>query len=182
MRDDRETRGGETRDRRAMRDDPGVGDDLIVGEPGALLVIVSGPSGVGKDTVITELALVPTDPPRSFVITCTTRPRREYEVDGVHYHFLDQEAFERRRVPLAAFATERGEDLARIVALLTRSDSIREVIAFPKSGGGYDPLTGAPAPITRGQRKEAGIDAAPPAPKEPTAVAKPGVAPSPPSS
>ncbi|WP_225754469.1 aspartate--tRNA ligase [Actinotalea sp. Marseille-Q4924] len=49
----------------------------------------------------------------------------------------------------------------RIVALLTRSESIREVIAFPKSGGGYDPLTGAPAPITPEQRKEAGVDATP---------------------
>ncbi len=48
----------------------------------------------------------------------------------------------------------------RIVALLSGSDSIREVIAFPKSGGGYDPLTGAPAPITVEQRKEAGVDAA----------------------
>ena len=49
----------------------------------------------------------------------------------------------------------------RIVALLTRSDSIREVIAFPKSGGGYDPLTAAPAPISADQRKEAGVDARP---------------------
>jgi len=49
----------------------------------------------------------------------------------------------------------------RIVSLLTRSDSIREVIAFPKSGGGYDPLTQAPAPITPEQRKEAGVDARP---------------------
>ena len=49
----------------------------------------------------------------------------------------------------------------RIVALLTRSESIREVIAFPKSGGGYDPLTDAPAPITAAQRKEAGVDAKP---------------------
>ena len=49
----------------------------------------------------------------------------------------------------------------RIVALLSRSDSIRDVIAFPKTGGGYDPLTGAPAPITPEQRKEAGIDAEP---------------------
>ena len=49
----------------------------------------------------------------------------------------------------------------RIVALLSRSDSIREVIAFPKSGGGFDPLTGAPAPITAAQRKDAGVDAKP---------------------
>ncbi|HET8595334.1 MAG TPA: aspartate--tRNA ligase [Intrasporangium sp.] len=47
----------------------------------------------------------------------------------------------------------------RIVSLLAGTDSIRDVIAFPKSGGGYDPLTGAPAPITREQRKEAGVDA-----------------------
>ncbi|NHA69184.1 aspartate--tRNA ligase [Phycicoccus flavus] len=49
----------------------------------------------------------------------------------------------------------------RIVMLLGGFDSIRDVIAFPKSGGGYDPLTDAPAPITPQQRKEAGIDAAP---------------------
>lgn len=50
----------------------------------------------------------------------------------------------------------------RVVALLAGVDSIREVIAFPKSGGGIDPLTDAPAPITAQQRKEAGIDAVPP--------------------
>jgi len=49
----------------------------------------------------------------------------------------------------------------RIVMLLAGADSIREVIAFPKSGGGYDPLTGAPAPITAAQRREAGVDAVP---------------------
>jgi aspartyl-tRNA synthetase len=49
----------------------------------------------------------------------------------------------------------------RINALLSGMDSIREVIAFPKSGGGVDPLTGAPAPITAQQRKESGIDAKP---------------------
>lgn len=49
----------------------------------------------------------------------------------------------------------------RITALLARMDSIREVIAFPKSGGGADPLTGAPAPITPQQRRESGIDAKP---------------------
>jgi aspartyl-tRNA synthetase len=47
----------------------------------------------------------------------------------------------------------------RITALLAGVDSIREVIAFPKSGGGVDPLTDAPAPITPQQRKESGIDA-----------------------
>lgn len=49
----------------------------------------------------------------------------------------------------------------RIVMLLAGEDSIREVIAFPKTGGGFDPLTGAPAPITVAQRKEAGVDAKP---------------------
>ena len=49
----------------------------------------------------------------------------------------------------------------RIVSLLTKADSIRDVIAFPKSGGGFDPLTEAPAPITPEQRKEAGVDAVP---------------------
>ena len=49
----------------------------------------------------------------------------------------------------------------RITALLAGTDSIREVIAFPKSGGGVDPLTDAPAPITAQQRKESGIDAKP---------------------
>jgi len=47
------------------------------------------------------------------------------------------------------------------VALLFGADSIREVIAFPKSGGGVDPLTDAPAPITPQQRKESGMDARP---------------------
>ncbi|MBM7461144.1 aspartate--tRNA ligase [Rhodococcus coprophilus] len=46
----------------------------------------------------------------------------------------------------------------RITALLAGMDSIREVIAFPKSGGGVDPLTEAPGPITPEQRKESGID------------------------
>jgi aspartyl-tRNA synthetase len=54
----------------------------------------------------------------------------------------------------------------RIVQLLAGVDSIREVIAFPKSGGGVDPLTDAPAPITAQQRKESGIDAVPEVPRD----------------
>jgi aspartyl-tRNA synthetase len=49
----------------------------------------------------------------------------------------------------------------RVTALLAGEDSIREVIAFPKTGGGVDPLTDAPAPITAQQRKEAGLDVKP---------------------
>jgi aspartyl-tRNA synthetase len=49
----------------------------------------------------------------------------------------------------------------RTCMLLSGADSIREVIAFPKTRGGYDPLTGAPTPITAQQRAEAGVDAKP---------------------
>lgn len=48
--------------------------------------------------------------------------------------------------------------LDRLCALLAGAESIREVIAFPKTASGGDPLTGAPTPITEAQRKETGVD------------------------
>ncbi|MDO3704177.1 aspartate--tRNA ligase [Micromonospora sp. C28SCA-DRY-2] len=60
----------------------------------------------------------------------------------------------------------------RVCMLLAGADSIREVIAFPKTRGGFDPLTGAPTPITAQQRTEAGIDAKP----KPQPAAHPGTA------
>ncbi|NCX32901.1 MAG: aspartate--tRNA ligase [Actinobacteria bacterium] len=49
--------------------------------------------------------------------------------------------------------------LDRLCALLAGAESIREVIAFPKTASGGDPLTGAPTPITVAQRRESGVDA-----------------------
>lgn len=76
------------------RTTPGAGSTLARdGAPGAMLVILSGPSGVGKDSVIDALRAEPRVPDYHYVVTCTTRPRRSYEVDGVHYRFLSREAF-----------------------------------------------------------------------------------------
>jgi guanylate kinase len=62
--------------------------------PGALLVIISGPSGVGKDTIIDALRTRRRERDYHYVVTCTTRPRRPGEVDGVDYHFLDRATFD----------------------------------------------------------------------------------------
>lgn len=63
--------------------------------PNPMLVVVSGPSGVGKSTIVAALArrhpqVVP-------IVTATTRPLRPGEIDGVHYHFMSTEEFERLR-------------------------------------------------------------------------------------
>jgi guanylate kinase len=67
--------------------------DVLEGAPGALLVIISGPSGVGKDTIIEALAARPRDPDYHYVVTCTTRAPRPGEIPGVSYEFLTEEAF-----------------------------------------------------------------------------------------
>ena len=64
--------------RRTSRDDPGRPDGVIEGAPGAMLVIISGPSGVGKDTIIDAMrrrARVGTPGEYHYVVTCTTRRR-----------------------------------------------------------------------------------------------------------
>ena len=58
-----------------------------------LLIVISGPGGVGKDTLIAEL--LRRDPRLRFAISYTTRPRRDYEVDGVDYAFVDESEFRR---------------------------------------------------------------------------------------
>ena len=60
--------------------------------PNPLLVVVSGPSGVGKSTIVAQLARA--HPQVVPIVTATTRPRRPEEVDDVHYHFLSLGDFE----------------------------------------------------------------------------------------
>lgn len=89
--------------------------------------------------------------------------RRVFEVLGLPEELVQEqfgfllEAFKYGPPPHGGIAF--GWD--RICMLLAGAPSLREVIAFPKTGAGYDPLTGAPSPITAEQRAEAGVDAVP---------------------
>lgn len=64
---------------------------LIIPKSAPLLIIVSGPSGVGKDAALRRMRELKF--PFHFVVTCTTRPKRPDEVDGVDYHFLTPKQF-----------------------------------------------------------------------------------------
>ena len=64
----------------------------MTARPG-LLVIISGPSGVGKDTIVKRLLAA--DPDLRYSVSYTTRPPRDYESDGVHYVFVDEQEFKR---------------------------------------------------------------------------------------
>lgn len=68
-----------------------------IGAPGALLVVISGPSGVGKDAVIEALRRRREARATHYVVTYTTRARRAGEVEGVSYHFVDPERFSAMR-------------------------------------------------------------------------------------
>ena len=85
---------------------PAVGPSVVDRVPAAadgdgpkpMLVIISGPSGVGKDTVIGALQKRGHRPEYHYVVTCTTRSRRPNEIDGVSYNFLTPDGFAALRV------------------------------------------------------------------------------------
>jgi guanylate kinase len=72
-------------------------DDAFLDDPKPMLVIISGPSGVGKDTIIEALQRRSHRPPYHYVVTCTTRASRPGEIDGVSYNFLTVSQFKALR-------------------------------------------------------------------------------------
>lgn len=65
--------------------------DLLQRQQQPLLIVISGPSGVGKDSVLQRMKA--RGLPLHFVVTATTRPRRPEEVEGVDYHFVSHDEF-----------------------------------------------------------------------------------------
>jgi guanylate kinase len=84
-----------------VSEDPGRPDFVVDGAPGAILAIISGPSGVGKDTIIDVMRRHDAErertADRTYVVTVTTRQPRDGEIDGVDYHFVSREEFLRMR-------------------------------------------------------------------------------------
>ena len=76
-----------------MSDSAAAVRDRVVGAPGAMIVIISGPSGVGKDTIIRTLRKRHPDPSRHFVVTYKTRSPRPGEIQGVDYQFVSIDDF-----------------------------------------------------------------------------------------
>jgi len=70
-----------------------------------VLMVLSGPAGSGKSTILSSA--VERDPGVRFSVSCTTRPPREGETDGVHYHFLSEENFA-AKVEAGAFLEHAG--------------------------------------------------------------------------
>lgn len=69
--------------------------DRVHGAPGAMIVIISGPSGVGKDTIIRWLKQRKASPARHFVVTYKTRSPRDGEIHGLDYQFVSVDGFHR---------------------------------------------------------------------------------------
>ncbi|MCL1885221.1 MAG: guanylate kinase [Dehalococcoidia bacterium] len=67
--------------------------ESLILTPDNLVLVLSGPSGVGKDVALNAMKARPI--PSTYVVTNTTRPQRQCEIDGEHYHFVSQAEFSR---------------------------------------------------------------------------------------